>query len=302
MNKLILAAAILFGTTAAHAQADKTQEIIIQKKGDKDARLNIEFKGDEVLLNGQPAKNYSDSNISIVQNTTSIPETAVVTKTVTEPATRGFLGVITVEDAKGAKISSVSPGSPAAIAGLKKDDIITAINKTKITSPESLKNTVSQKRPDEVVDISYIRGNKQEKTKATLDKQQTAGGRLFENDNPFADLDLSRLFEGFRLPGDRMDAQQNKTGLGLQIQERRDKKGVTVINVTPGSAAEAAGLKVKDIITRMNGEAIKDMEDIKLATEFSEQADKPMDLEVLRDGKTVKLKIQKKDELKTMEL
>src|SRR5690242_18812172 len=43
----------------------KNEQIIISRKTDKDTKITIEIKGDEVLVNGKPADEYEDENISI---------------------------------------------------------------------------------------------------------------------------------------------------------------------------------------------------------------------------------------------
>src|SRR5690606_31376542 len=48
--------------------ADKkteTQEIIIKKKGDKDAKLTLEFNDNKILINGKSLLEFNDDEISI---------------------------------------------------------------------------------------------------------------------------------------------------------------------------------------------------------------------------------------------
>jgi serine protease Do len=41
------------------------EEIIIKRKGDKDSKVTIEIKGDEVIVNGKPLAEFEDENIVI---------------------------------------------------------------------------------------------------------------------------------------------------------------------------------------------------------------------------------------------
>jgi S1-C subfamily serine protease len=60
-------------------------------------------------------------------------------------------------DVLGVKIAEVEVGEGAAIAGLKKDDIITKINDVKITKFADLRGQLSAKRPGEFVEITVNR-------------------------------------------------------------------------------------------------------------------------------------------------
>ena len=43
----------------------KSQEIIIRKKGDKDAKITVEITGDKVLVNGKPLSEFKDGDVTI---------------------------------------------------------------------------------------------------------------------------------------------------------------------------------------------------------------------------------------------
>lgn len=64
--------------------------------------------------------------------------------------------------------SAVIAGGPAATAGLKQGDIITAINNEKITADKGLVQVLQNFSPGDTVTISYIRDNDTKTTKLTL--------------------------------------------------------------------------------------------------------------------------------------
>src|SRR4051812_19304596 len=41
------------------------EEIIIKRKGDKDTKITIEMKGDEIIVNGKPLADFDDDDIVI---------------------------------------------------------------------------------------------------------------------------------------------------------------------------------------------------------------------------------------------
>jgi serine protease Do len=88
---------------------------------------------------------------------------------------RGYLGVsiTTVTNAlqdefklgtnRGAVVSSVQQGSPAAKAGLVEGDVITAINGTEVRSSDVLRNTIAMIKPGTQVDLSVVARNASKK-------------------------------------------------------------------------------------------------------------------------------------------
>ncbi|MDQ5979278.1 MAG: hypothetical protein QG602_2252 [Verrucomicrobiota bacterium] len=95
---------------------------------------------------------------------------------------RGYLGVSTSQvtadlveafklpkDTKGVIIADLNPADgPAAKAGLKRDDVITAINGRAVSTVDDLRLIVAQYAPGTKVTISYLRDNKAETKEVTL--------------------------------------------------------------------------------------------------------------------------------------
>lgn len=77
-----------------------------------------------------------------------------------EDISRGF--------ARGARIESVTVGSPSAIAGLKIGDIIIALNDELITSERSLDELVAERAPGDIVAFTIDRGGVEQKIEVTL--------------------------------------------------------------------------------------------------------------------------------------
>jgi len=63
---------------------------------------------------------------------------------------------------------AVVPDSPADKAGLKENDIITALNNDKIDADHSLVNLLQKYDPDQEIEITYLRDKKEYKTKLIL--------------------------------------------------------------------------------------------------------------------------------------
>jgi putative serine protease PepD len=98
-------------------------------------------------------------------------------KTVAHP----YLGVALQEasiNERGAQVTSVASGSPAATAGLKAGDLITALNSTMVIGPSQLVAGLDALKPENRVALTVIRGSSTLKLTATLASQarQTTNG------------------------------------------------------------------------------------------------------------------------------
>ncbi len=214
-----------------------------------------------------------------------------------------FLGVITEETEKGAKITTVSESSPAEKAGLKKEDIITQLNDIKIKSPKDLYEAVGKYKADEKVAITYTRDGKTNKTNAVLAKNKAADvPNFFKFSTPNGNMP-NTLKRGFRISPDRnfnfempelpnlegLDGRVNKRPkLGISIEDLPSGEGVRIKNVTNASPAEKAGLKANDIIVQYDDKKITDVSDLKW--------------EYLQEGQILKFTIQRGTEKKNIEV
>ena len=79
--------------------------------------------------------------------------------------------------------------------------------------------------------------------------------------------------------------------LGVQPDDRsaETNDGVPISAVTPGGAAETAGLKAGDVIVGFNAKPVKNLSDISESLDSAHAGDKVV-LKVLREGKTLELK------------
>jgi Do/DeqQ family serine protease len=101
---------------------------------------------------------------------------------------RGYLGVGT-EDMNpdkaarlgipfeaGALVNVVNPGSPAAAAGLRSNDIITEVAGRRIENSAGLQQVVQSRAPRETVDVVYLRGGKRAVAKVQLEENPALAG------------------------------------------------------------------------------------------------------------------------------
>ena len=321
MLKFYLVAATLLFITGSHAQTApkeekkvEKKEIIIEKKeGTKKEKMVIEIDGENITINGKPAEEFKgkgriiiDDDIVINGNIARVPGISR-NMTITTNGSRPLLGVTTEKVNEGVKINSITEGSGAKKAGLKEGDIITGINKTTITSPEQLSEIIGQLKIGDEVDVTYNRAGKSQKVKATLGKNDDNyywNGENFSNNYDSESFTFSMP----RMPEWNADQYRNlmvfgnsTPKYGMNIQDDEDGLGVKVTGVEDESNASKAGLKEDDIITEVDGEKVKDVDDLK--KKLGEKKEQPsVAVKVLRDGKTESLTIKVPRKLKSASL
>ena len=80
-----------------------------------------------------------------------------------------------VHATSGVVVSSVVTGGPAANAGIKPGDVLTAIGSTRVASEEQFLSAMRGHRPGDVVDVTVIRGTATKKAKVTLTGRPMSG-------------------------------------------------------------------------------------------------------------------------------
>ncbi|MCU0379679.1 MAG: PDZ domain-containing protein [Chitinophagaceae bacterium] len=364
--------ALAMATTGSQAQqapkASEKKEIIIREKGGEKEKMTIVIDGDKVTVNGKPLAEYDGDNIVIRKRNMEdmapyvyvnprmapsprmhrIPEPPrarawrysmgdedMMWKEKREP--RAFLGVVTDKDAKGALITEVSPESAAAKAGLKKGDIITAVGGKAVVGPETLVELIRARKPDEEVEIGYLRDKKKKTLKVKLGKQDLTAGRTFEIMVPGIEEEIMRDLEpemrrlhrelepemrrsqremermhrelqreqqnmdGFRWDMEPFEFRMLTPKMGIRIEDMEDGKGVKITDVEAGSAAEKAGLKKDDILTFIDGKKINNTDDAR--SSMREGRDKAsLPVSVTRDGKPFNVEVKMPRDLKKADL
>jgi len=306
----------------------------------KKVNLSIVIDGDKITINGKPAdkndprlKMMSRSSISkdgkrkkvIIEDITTKekpemeerpeimeqPEMVegsddvmdLMTAPPPPPTNSSFLGVMSEENEKGAKVNTVSEESPAEKAGLKPNDIINKVNDKIIDGPKSLYEAVGEFKPNDKIKITYLRDGKELTTSATLAKNKAVNTpRVFSFSAPNGQMP-NNLRRGFRISPDQnfgfempelkeldglMNRDNKKPKLGISVEDIETGEGVKIKNVTAGSPAEKAGLKTNDIIIQYDENKVTDINYLKW--------------NYLQEGQVLKFTIQRNGEKKKVEV
>jgi serine protease Do len=205
---------------------------------------------------------------------------------------RGYLGVnpreiddalarsYGVEPRSGVLIAGL-PGNdtPAAKAGLRLDDIITAFNGKKVTSPRELTDAVTATPVGESCKVDFIRDGQPQSVTVVLAERPAERSANQVQPNP-------------QMPG--IDpAAATAPNLGLSAQEitpdmaaRMNLKlsgGVLVKTVAPNSPAGEAGIRHGDVIHRIDKTVVKNGSDLSQADRGLKNGDK-IAVQVERNG------------------
>ena len=213
---------------------------------------------------------------------------------------KALLGVVFEKNDKGALIKEVMKGTPAEKAGLKANDIITAINGVAISSAEDLSREVGKYMPDNKITITYLRNQQTENTTAILAINNGETNRNYQFKDTIV-FNIDDMFKSF--PPDRNEwaPKPRKLQLGVGIQDMENGKGVKITSVTENSPAALAGIKKDDVILSVNGTALTDINDLRRMLNDTKEGDK-WKIEYERGNKKSSTEVVFPKKLKTADL
>ena len=189
-------------------------------------------------------------------------------------------------DTKGVIVSNVRPGSAAEKAGIKRGDIVLAINNEAIEDSNILRNKVAGTTPGSEIKIKILRDGKEQEVSAMLDELSVDGEKT-ENK------------PGDNQPNTEKQSESGKLGLNLQpltpqisrqLELPADSTGVVVTEVEQNGAAAAQGIARGDVIMEINRQAVNSLDDVKTALDKS--GDRPILLLIARKGQTIYLTVK----------
>lgn len=247
---------------------------------------------------------------------TPMPHFAAGNRVYMRGENRPWLGVVLTDlDAASAKeskaasengvlVENVREGSPAAKAGMMKDDVITEFAGEKVRSAEQLRRLVRETPTGRSVAIVVDRAGKTQKLTAQLEARHrgpmaSAGSympqRKFTMRLPGPQPGEAPKFDVFIPRGARLGISGDD--LTPQLAEFfgvKQGKGVLVREVTVASAAEKAGLKAGDVITAVDGTAISSVGKLRraLAGDPDDAEKRKVTLTIVRDKREQSLVVE----------
>jgi len=175
---------------------------------------------------------------------------------------RGMLGVtiqgidadlaasLNLPAARGAIVTSVAAGGPAERAGIKRGDVITAINNQPVADNNSLRNQVASLGPNSNATVTFVRNGREQTAQVTLTELP---------DQPKGNSDDNNSEEGGSTGNQRFGlslqplTSESAQRYGLETGDQ----GLLVTRVDPTSVAADAGIRQGDLIQEVNRQPVR---------------------------------------------
>jgi len=187
---------------------------------------------------------------------------------------RGWLGVMIQEldqtirealglgnDIKGVLIGDVFKDQPADKAGIKRGDIVTAVDGKSVSNTNDLRNRIAAIQPGKKVPVKIIRNNKEVTLSVTLtgrDGEEKTGKPEEDKGGSNDKKENAGVAEKFGIKAGALTSE-----LRNQLNVPSNVKGVVVLEVTGGSQAQQEGFAKFDIILEINRTPVESVADFK---------------------------------------
>ncbi len=149
----------------------------------------------------------------------------------------------------GALVSDVTDGGPAARAGLRPGDVVLVVDGVEIQHPDALGYRLATRRIGEVAAFEVLRRGKTVSLNISLEKAPEGESKeqvSIDGRSPFAGTTVAEL------------SPRLARRLGLPENAR----GVAIVEIARNSPSHRFGLRPSDIVRELNGEEIRDAQQL----------------------------------------
>jgi S1-C subfamily serine protease len=244
---------------------------------------------------------------------------------------RALIGVVLANDDKGVRVSGVTPDGPAARAGLRDGDILTAIDGKAIGKSGDARSELANLKDGQEVTIAYARGDQKgtvkiaaqrreawnwpmlmnddpehpflpkdfnERIRADVERAQRDAERVYERDHERTEQQVERATHDAmkHVPSERMISRMAMPWWGLSLAPLNADLG-RYFGTDKGVLVIAAdndslpGIRAGDVITNVAGETVNRPEDALRALR-DQDSGKDVAIKLLRDHKTLALNMK----------
>jgi Do/DeqQ family serine protease len=189
-----------------------------------------------------------------------------------EPVTSDVAEALGLDKVRGALVTKVVDGGPAAKAGLKPGEVVTALNGIPVEHPDALGYRLTTAGLGASVSLTVLDNGKEHEDSLTLSgapETRPRDERLIDGHNPFAGATVANL----------------SPRLADELHLPTDTTGVVVESLKSDSAAERLGFAPKDIIVSVNGTAITSTQNLEAAAKEDPGIWR---VEIERDGQRIR--------------
>jgi serine protease Do len=205
---------------------------------------------------------------------------------------------LNLNEVRGAEVTSVEMDSPAAKAGLKQGDVVLQYNGENVAGLEQFIRMVRETPAGRQVSLVVWRNGANQTLTVTVGERrgttlQTPGGPVTIPNFPnLPQFDIPRLqmlgqSQMLGIEGESL-GQEQQLAQFFGVQD-----GVLVKQVLPNSAAERAGIKAGDVITKVDGSSVASTRDI--TRELRSTRSRTASVTVMRDKKETTFTVNLED-------
>jgi serine protease Do len=209
------------------------------------------------------------------------------------------VGELKLSGEYGAVVTEVEKDSAAAKAGLAANDVILEFDGERVRSVAQLRRLVQDTPPGRGVEVKISRAGQMRTLNVKLEEASA------EQDFQGHEIEIPRVeVPEFHMPDMNFEFFTDGPHLGVSADDLTPQlaehfgvtqgKGVLVLEVTAGSAAEKAGLKAGDCIVKVGNKNVGSVEDLHRALRDSSSSDEKREvaLTVVRDRHEQTLSVQ----------
>lgn len=173
------------------------------------------------------------------------------------PVTTDTLEILKVDEKKGAYISTIEPSSPADKAGLKRYDVIVAVNGQSVKDQYDLTFKIAETKPGSKIKMTIMREGKEKEIEVKVGQKES--------------------------PEEKEAVASSGQELGFRVSEMTSRlarrygyqteRGLIITEVKRYSEADRKGLERGDIITEANRQEIERVRDLERIIDRAEAGD-----------------------------
>ena len=233
---------------------------------------------------------------------------------------RGWMGVSISENDRGqVEVYDVESGGPAELAGLKEEDLLLKIDGRPITSASMFASEIRTSKPGQEVKLEFERAGKTSEVKVKLGEYPEKEARRE------LELRYPRLFptppaeplkvrpekapQAPRSPESRLrevwPRWEKRKYIGVYLETInqelleyfgvKEESGLLVTRLTKDGPAEKAGLKVGDVIIRVDGKRVDSVDELSEMIQDRKKGDK-VKIELIRNKKPLAIEVEVEEE------
>ena len=167
-----------------------------------------------------------------------------------QPITSDLARSLRLTEISGALINDVTANGPAARAGLRRGDVVIAVNGAKIADSNELRNRIAQLGPNAKTELTIVRDGQTQKLSATLEALPSKSASAATPSSRGGEETVGLTVEPLTAARAR---QLGVIGEG----------GLLVTSVNPDGPAADAGIQTNDVIEQVDGRPVASAADLR---------------------------------------